>query len=73
MGVSRRQLEHEEVLQECITRELREGLGVESLAGEILTTPYTYPGGTVELIALAVKLKSNQFYGYMTCLNGGSL
>lgn len=55
-------LEHEETPQECITRELREELGVESVAGEILTsTTYTYPGGTIELIAIAVKLQSTQF------------
>jgi 8-oxo-dGTP diphosphatase len=55
-------LEHGETAQECITRELREELGVESVAGEILTsTRYTYPGGTIELIAIVVKLQSTQF------------
>ncbi|QJI28940.1 (deoxy)nucleoside triphosphate pyrophosphohydrolase [Pseudomonas sp. ADAK18] len=55
-------LEHEETPQECITRELREELGVESVAGEILTsTAYTYPGGTIELIAIMVTLQSTQF------------
>ena len=55
-------LEHEETPQECITRELREELGVESVAGEILTsTTYTYPGGTIELIAIMVTLQSTQF------------
>lgn len=55
-------LEHEETPQDCITRELREELGVESVAGEILTsTTYTYPGGTIELIAIMVKLQSTQF------------
>jgi len=55
-------LEHEETPQECITRELREELGVESVAGEILTsTTYIYPGGTIELIAIMVTLQSTQF------------
>jgi 8-oxo-dGTP diphosphatase len=55
-------LEHEETAQECITRELREELGVESVAGEILiSTTYTYPGGTIELFAIVVKLQSTQF------------
>lgn len=55
-------LEHEETAQECIIRELREELGVDSIAGEILTsTTYTYPNGTIELIAIVVKLQSTQF------------
>ncbi|KTC42381.1 NUDIX hydrolase [Pseudomonas sp. ABAC21] len=55
-------LEHEESPQECITRELREELGVESVAGEILTTTiYAYPGGEIELIAISVELQSTQF------------
>lgn len=55
-------LEQEETAQECITRELREELGVESVAGEIfISTTYTYPGGTIELIAIVVKLQSTQF------------
>jgi len=55
-------LEQEETPQDCITRELREELGVESVAGEILTsTTYTYPGGTIELIAIMVTLQSTQF------------
>lgn len=55
-------LEHKETPQECITRELREELGVESVAGEILTsTTYTYPGGTIKLIAIVVTLQSTQF------------
>ena len=55
-------LEHLETPQDCITRELREELGVESNAGEILTTTtYTYPGGTIELIAIMVTLHSAQF------------
>jgi 8-oxo-dGTP diphosphatase len=55
-------LEHDETAQECITRELREELGVESVAGEIfISTTYTYPGGTIELIAIVVKLQSTQF------------
>ncbi|MCP1456114.1 (deoxy)nucleoside triphosphate pyrophosphohydrolase [Pseudomonas kilonensis] len=55
-------LEHEESPQECITRELREELGVESVAGEVLTTTtYAYPGGEIELIAISVELQSTQF------------
>jgi 8-oxo-dGTP diphosphatase len=55
-------LEHEESAQECIIRELREELGVESVAGEILTTTtYAYPGGEIELIAISVELQSIQF------------
>lgn len=54
-------LEPEETPQDCITRELREELDVESVAGEILTsTTYTYPGGKIELIAIMVKLQSAQ-------------
>ncbi|MDH1535682.1 (deoxy)nucleoside triphosphate pyrophosphohydrolase [Pseudomonas chengduensis] len=52
-------LEADETPQACIIRELHEELGVESDAGEILTTSiYTYPGGTIELIAVVVKLRS---------------
>ncbi|CRM12912.1 (deoxy)nucleoside triphosphate pyrophosphohydrolase [Pseudomonas sp. 58 R 12] len=55
-------LEHEESPHECIIRELREELGVESVAGEILTTTtYAYPGGEIELIAISVELQSTQF------------
>lgn len=55
-------LEHGETPQDCIIRELREELGVESVAGEILTsTMYTYPGGAIELIAVIVVLQSTQF------------
>ena len=52
-------LESGESPQSCIVRELREELGVESEASEILTTSvFTYPGGTIELIAVAVSLRS---------------
>lgn len=52
-------LEADETPQACIVCELREELGVESVAGEILTTSlYTYPGGAVELIAVVVTLRS---------------
>ncbi|MGY2274741.1 MULTISPECIES: (deoxy)nucleoside triphosphate pyrophosphohydrolase [Pseudomonas] len=51
-----------ETLHECIVRELVEELGVTSVAGEILITViYTYPGGTIELIAVLVELQSTQF------------
>ncbi|MCO7544676.1 (deoxy)nucleoside triphosphate pyrophosphohydrolase [Stutzerimonas nitrititolerans] len=53
-------LESGETPQSCIVRELREELGVESDAGEILTTSmFTYPGGTIELIAMTVSLRSD--------------
>nr|WP_313327145.1 (deoxy)nucleoside triphosphate pyrophosphohydrolase [Stutzerimonas balearica] len=52
-------LESGESPQSCIIRELREELGVESDASEILTTSvFTYPGGTIELIAVTVSLRS---------------
>ncbi|MDX2354890.1 (deoxy)nucleoside triphosphate pyrophosphohydrolase [Stutzerimonas xanthomarina] len=52
-------LEPGETPQSCIVRELREELGVESVAGEILTTStFTYPGGAIELIAVTVLLRS---------------
>lgn len=52
-------LESGETPQSCIVRELREELGVESDAGEILTTSvFTYPGGKIELIAVIVSLRS---------------
>lgn len=55
-------VEQGETPQECIVRELDEELGVASVAGEILiTTTYSYPGGTIELIAILVELKSTQF------------
>ncbi|QVM99617.1 (deoxy)nucleoside triphosphate pyrophosphohydrolase [Pseudomonas rhodesiae] len=51
-----------ETLQECITRELNEELGVTSVAGEILmTVSYDYPGGTIDLTAILVELQSTQF------------
>jgi 8-oxo-dGTP diphosphatase len=52
-------LESGETPQTCIMRELFEELGVESDAGEILTTSvFTYPGGTIELIAIMVSLRT---------------
>ena len=55
-------LEHEESVQQCITRELREELGVDPVAGEIIaTSTYAYPGGEIELIAISVELQSTQF------------
>mgnify|MGYP000891905491 CR=1 FL=1 len=52
-------LESGESPQSCIVRELREELGVESDASEILTTSvFTYPGGTIELIAVTISLRS---------------
>jgi 8-oxo-dGTP diphosphatase len=52
-------LEPGETPQTCIVRELREELGVESVASEILTTSvFTYPGGAIELIAVTVALRS---------------
>lgn len=55
-------VEPDETLQECITRELDEELGVASVAGEIfMTVTHAYPGGTIELIAILVELQSTQF------------
>lgn len=52
-------IEHEESPQECI---LREELGVDPVAGEIIaTTTYAHPGGEIELIAIPVELQSTQF------------
>jgi 8-oxo-dGTP diphosphatase len=52
-------LEPGETPQSCIVRELREELGVESDASEILTTSvFTYSGGSIELIAVTVSLRS---------------
>lgn len=52
-------LEPGETPQTCVVRELREELGVESVASEILTTSvFTYPGGAIELIAVTVALRS---------------
>lgn len=53
-------LEADETPQACIIREIREELGVESDAGEVLTTSqFTYPGGEIELIAVMVSLRSD--------------
>jgi 8-oxo-dGTP diphosphatase len=55
-------LEPGETPQTCIVRELREELGVESVADGILTTSvFTYPGGAIELIAVTVALGSTAF------------
>lgn len=55
-------VEPEETIRECITRELDEELGVASVAGAILmTVTHTYPGGTIELIAILVELQSTTF------------
>lgn len=55
-------LELGEDAQTCIVRELREELGVESTAGNVLaTSEYTYPGGQIRLIAVEVKLHGDDF------------
>lgn len=55
-------LEADETPQHCIVREIREELGVCSEAGEILTeSVFTYPGGTIQLIAVELTLNSTHF------------
>jgi 8-oxo-dGTP diphosphatase len=55
-------LEDEEDVGTCIVRELLEELGVTSSAGEVITTSeYTYQGGAISLIAIAVELHSHDF------------
>ncbi|WP_440468707.1 (deoxy)nucleoside triphosphate pyrophosphohydrolase [Pseudomonas sp. YH-1] len=54
--------EADETPQRCIVREIHEELGVYSEAGEILTeSVFTYPGGTIQLIAVEVTLNSTHF------------
>lgn len=55
-------LEPGETVQSCIERELLEELGVASKAEEIFTNSiYTYPGGSIDLIAIYVRLESQDF------------
>lgn len=55
-------LEADETPQRCIVREIHEELGVYSEAGEILTeSAFTYPGGTIQLIAVELTLNSTNF------------
>lgn len=55
-------LEADETPQHCIVREIQEELGVGSIAGDILTeSVFTYPGGTIRLIAVELTLNSTNF------------
>lgn len=55
-------LEGDESAQHCIVREIYEELGVHSTAGEIFTeSVFTYPGGTIRLIAVELAVRSTQF------------
>lgn len=46
----------------CIVRELEEELGVRSIAGGVITqSVHTYPGGAINLIAIAVELLDSDF------------
>lgn len=55
-------LEADETPQHCIVREIQEELGVGSIAGDILTeSVFTYPGGTIRLIAVELTLNSTHF------------
>lgn len=43
-------------------REFREELGVDAVAGRVLLeSPYVYPGGAINLIAIAVELPNDTF------------
>ena len=51
-----------ETLQACLERELREELGVQARAGEVLCeSTYRYDHGEFRLVALAVTLPSAKF------------
>ncbi|MBD9677412.1 (deoxy)nucleoside triphosphate pyrophosphohydrolase [Pseudomonas sp. PDM18] len=55
-------LEADETPQRCIVREIHEELGVGSIAGDTLTeSVFTYPGGTIQLIAVELTLNSTNF------------
>ena len=55
-------IEHEETPAGCAAREIREELGVDCSAGdELLRYTHVYPGGTVEIIAIAVELQNKSF------------
>ncbi|MCE4073612.1 MULTISPECIES: (deoxy)nucleoside triphosphate pyrophosphohydrolase [Pseudomonas] len=55
-------LEADETPQHCIVREIQEELGVGSIAGDILAeSVFTYPGGTIHLIAMELTLTSTHF------------
>ncbi len=54
-------LEPGETPQACIVRELAEELGVAVVAGEvIMESRHAYPGGEIELIAVAVRLEGGE-------------
>ena len=55
-------LEVGETPQTCIVRELREELGVDCTAREIITkSVYEYAGGAIDLIAVDVELTTSSF------------
>lgn len=52
-------LEENETLQECIERELREELSIETVAGnELYRSSYIYEHGSFEIVAIEVTIKS---------------
>ena len=52
-------LEGNETVQSCIVREIREELGVEATAGDVIAESiYEYPGGMIKLIGVAIELLS---------------
>jgi 8-oxo-dGTP diphosphatase len=54
-------IEDGETVQDCITRELLEELGVECSPGRILAeSVYHYPGGAIRLIGIEVELLSDE-------------
>lgn len=55
-------LEPTETPQTCIVRELREELGVEATAGEVVAeSVFEYPGGVIRLIGVEVELETCDF------------
>lgn len=55
-------LESGETPQTCIVRELAEELALHAVAGEVLTTNlHLYPGGAINLIAVRVRLLSEDW------------
>jgi 8-oxo-dGTP diphosphatase len=55
-------LETGETPAHCIVRELAEELGVRSVAGDVIAESlHTYPGGSINLIAIEVQLLDERF------------
>lgn len=55
-------LEPNETVQQCIVRELQEELGVASDAQSVIAENiHHYPGGVIQLLAVAVTLRTKKF------------